>query len=314
MRITVVGGGPLGRFFALHLAWAGADVSLLIRDRDAAGSQLVRSRAMPFGRERQTPLRMVSALSDVDAVIVAVRAEQLYSTLTQVSATSAKVVLVFTPMLNNEHGELRARVPTARAAMPALAAEMHEGVLRYWQAPSTLVEVREESQDVYLNELVRLLRRGGVWVRTLPDVATRSSATTTAFFPLHLAIHACPRLRQWRRQPELVSDLASAMQRSRRLARRMGKVEPGVAALAWWMSTPWRIRWAAVLMPRMAPALTHFLEQHFAAKLGLQHVKLAHEIDEIAQRLGQASPIPSSLMRSLPRVASETPSEAQETQ
>lgn len=300
MRVAVVGGGPLGQFFALHLAWAGAEISLVTRDVDAAELRVFRSRAMPFGSERETQLRVVSALTEVDAVIVAVRAEQVPSVLAQVAVAGPKVALVFTPLMSDELVELRERFPDARVGMPVLAAEVYQDSLRYWQAPSTLVESFDLEHDIHLKELVRLLRLGGVWVRVLPDVAARSSATTAAFFPLHLAIHACPHLTQWGDHPSLVADLAQAMQSSRRLATRMGKVEPGVAALAWWMSKAWRIRYAAALMPRFAPALTHFLEQHFGTKLGLQHVKLAREISATARRLGQPSPVPPSLTRSLP--------------
>ncbi len=297
MRVTVVGSGPLGQFFAVHASWGGADVSMFTRRDDVTGEHTIRSRSMPFGKERHTRLQRVTDLNAAEAVIVAVRSEQMASVMAQLEASATRVVLVFTPLMQPELAELQLRFPNLRVGMPVLAAEVQEGVLRYWQAPSTLVQAHP---DPDLRALVTCLRAGGVWVRTLPDVVERSSATTTAFFPMHLAIHACPELRAWKRQPALVQDLAAAMAMSRRLARKVGNVEPGVAALAWWLSKPWRIRLACAVVPRLAPDLTSFVEQHFGAKLGQQHVKLAQDIARMATHLRQPFALPPSLTNRLP--------------
>src|SRR5690606_24059637 len=144
-----------------------------------------------------------------------------------------------------------------------------------------------------LHELVELLRRAGLAVSWVSDARERTLANTVALFPLHVAVYLEPSMRRWLEQPRLTNELAEAIGRALRLAVRLGPVDPGLRALAAWLSRGWRVRLAVRGLVRIAPRLTAFLEHHFGPKLAAQHAALQLDVEMLAERHGLLAPLPT---------------------
>jgi 2-dehydropantoate 2-reductase len=295
VKIVVVGGGPLGLFYASQLRRVGGNVTVMRRSAPHPVEHW-RVEARFVGKSFDVELPIVNELPpSVDVVVIAVRGEQLTSELVaQVAAVRPKAIVCFTPALGEQLTPWRAAHPELVTAMPSVAVEITGETsvrreLGYWVAPSTLIERR--GPNPALHEFVTLLRRAGVPTRWVEDAASRTVANTIALFPLHVAIYLEPRFRCWAQRPELVAELASAMRRARHLALRVGRVELALRFLAWWLSGATRVHVAVRMQLWFAPRLTGFLEHHFGPKLGAQHAALQRDIEICARRYGLPSPV-----------------------
>lgn len=307
MNVAVVGGGPLGLVFATHLLRVGAHVTL-IRRRCETSVEHWRVSSRVTGGSFEVDVPVVSELPpSPDVVVIAVRAEQLTSDLiASVVAVRARAVVCLTPALGSQLDEIHATHPEWAMAMPAVAAEISDGVLLYWApptvwgAPSTSIERRGDNPA--LLEFVSLLRRARLPVSYTADARTRTLANTVALFPLHVAIYLVPSLRRWSHDSQLRTELARSMTAARALAARLGYVEWGLRGLAWWLSGATRVRLATWTLVRIAPRLTAFLEHHFGPKLGVQHAHLARDIDVLAQQHAAPPLLPARWREALPPV------------
>lgn len=304
MNVVVVGGGPLGLFYAAQLRRVGARVTLVRRSvTEPIERWRVKSNLFRASFEVELPVSADIPFG-ADVVVLAVRGEQLSSELvTRVLATKPRAIVSFTPALGEQLTAFRGEHPELVAAMPAVAVEVTNqsqavGQLGYWVAPSTLIEQRDAHPA--LSEFVRDLRRAGIPTRWTRDAASRAVANTIALFPLHVAIFLEPSFRRWGSRSPLLAELASAMQRARRLALRTGPVEPALRVLAWWLSSVVRLRIAVRLQLWFAPRLTAFLERHFGPKLGAQHAALQRDIEALARRHGVPSPLSAEWVSRLP--------------
>lgn len=306
----MLGAGPLGTLFAVQLARAGADVTLIKRHAAAA---IERIHVVPqlFGSPFDVTLRCSTEIDvGVEVVIVAVRAEQLTTELlATLAASTARAVLVFSPLLGATLAAWRTALPGLAVGMPVLAAEFvgpreteTRAILHYWHLPSSLIE--RGPAPTQLRTVVALLRKGGAWVKWVTDAETRSLANTVALFPLHVAVFRSAHLRQWLADTGLRQQLAQSLVRSLRLARRLGSVEPALVFLIWWLSNGVRV-WVAVWLAGIfAPGVCAFVERHFGAKLGRQHRVLACEIQRLADVHGVAKPLSAEWVDALPTAAS----------
>lgn len=314
VNIAVIGGGPLGLVFATHLQRAGAHVTL-IRRRGETRVEHWRAVSRLTDKRFEVDLPVASELPPgLDVVVIAVRAEQLTSELVEsVTTARPRAVVCLTPALGTQLDAVHAARSEWSMAMPALAAEICDGELGHWTmpilwgvaaflgAPSTAIERRGDNPA--LLEFVSLLRRAGIPASYTADARTRSLANTVALFPLHVAIYLVPSLRRWGQDVQLRTELALAMTAARALALRLGDVEWGLRALAWWLSTPARVRVATWVLVRIAPRLTAFLEHHFGPKLGVQHAYLARDINALAEQRGVALLLPPRWQAALPPIA-----------
>jgi 2-dehydropantoate 2-reductase len=299
VNVVVIGGGPLGLFYACQLQRAGATVAVM-RRRVTRPTEVWRVVARFVGRSFQVELPMITELPpSVDVVVIAVRGEQLTPQLLSLALSSqARAVVCLTPALGKQLESWRARHPGLVSGMPAVAVEMHGETLGYWVAPSTLIERRGDNPA--LLEFVQTLRRAGVPTKWVPDAVSRTWANTVVLFPLHVAIFLQPEFRRWGSCPEHRLELAEAMVRARQLAQRLGSVEPALRFVAWVLSHPVRVRVAVQLQLWLAPRLTKFLEHHFGPKLGAQHAALQRDIQALADQHGLPSPIPRKWVEQLP--------------
>jgi hypothetical protein len=304
VKVVVVGGGPLGLLYAAQLRRVDAQVTL-VRRSASASSERWRVRSNLFGRSFEVELPVSTEVpSCADVVVLAVRGEQLTSELLAgVVAAKPHAIVSLTPALGDQLTAFRGEHPGLVAAMPAVAVEITNkpepvGELRYWVAPSTLIEQRDTNPA--LAEFVRRLRRAGIPTRWTRDAASRAVANTIALFPLHVAIFLEPSFRRWSSQPQLLAELASAMRRARRLAVLTGPVEPALRVLAWWLSSAVRLRVAVCLQLWFAPRLTAFLEHHFGPKLGAQHATLHRDVEALARRHGVPAPLSAEWVSRLP--------------
>lgn len=290
MNVVVIGGGPLGLFYAAQLRRVGVTVAVM-RRRALRETEVWRIEARFIGKSFDIELPVITALPPaVDVLVIAVRGEQLTPELLSSAVTSgARAIVCLTPALGKQLEPWRERHSGLVAAMPAVAVEVNGEILGYWVAPSTLIERRDDNPA--LHEFVQALRRAGVPTSWVPDAVSRTWANTVVLFPLHVAIFLEPHFRRWGARPELRVELAKAMVRARRLARRLGSVEPALRVLAWVLSHPTRVRVAVQLQWWVAPRLTTFLERHFGPKLGAQHAALQRDIEALASQHGLPSPI-----------------------
>lgn len=299
MRVAVVGAGPLGLFYATHLARLGVDVCV-VRRRGEPRVESWHVVARRTGRSFDVELKVLVDLPvALDVVVLAVRAEQLTTQLLERTfAAKARSVVCLTPALGTQLDEWHAAHAELVMGMPAVAAQISEQRLEFWSAPRfwgtppTLIEQR--GANPALLEFVGTLRRAGIPASLAANARSRTIANTVALFPVHVAIYLEPTFRTWPSNPRLLSELAAAMVRAHRLAVRVGHVDVSLRLLVAWLSNARRIELSARSLVRWMPHFAGFLEHHFGPKLRDQHAVLQREIEATAQRLGLASPLPQS--------------------
>jgi 2-dehydropantoate 2-reductase len=131
LRIAIIGAGAVGSAFALQLARAGHDVTVVARGKRL--DQLRRDGAIVTTAGERTPVQVSAALDptiDFDLVLVTVLAAQVDALLPVLSASAAKTVMFmfnyFAPL-----SRLRSAVGGTRFAFgfPAVLARLDEGRL-----------------------------------------------------------------------------------------------------------------------------------------------------------------------------------------
>lgn len=283
MHVAVVGAGSLGRIYGVHLASVGERVSFVVRESRLSETDGFALQRLNGGRERvelPAPDRVASVPVGVSCVLLAVRTDQIDDALATVLSTAPPVpVVTLTPVLPADLERLEALVGGRVAvAMPTVAGLLEDGVVRYWsfRRSPTLVERRREHLPT-LTALVDVLNRSGLGARLSRDVRRRNPATTVTFFPLSLALSLAGSARSLASETELLELAAGGCRETLRLARRLGPIELPAALVArcvrpWWLSR------ALQLADRAFPRATHFVDQHFGAKLKSQHRRLSEEI------------------------------------
>ncbi len=288
MHIAVVGAGTLGRIYGVHLACAGERVSFVVREnrlgeRDPFVLQRLNGRRQRL--ELPHPTRVASIPVGVSCVLLAVRTDQIDDALGAVLSSAPPVpVVTLTPALPQDLERLETLVGGRSAvAMPTVAGLLEAGSVRYWsfRRVPTLIERRHEHLPT-LEALVAALKRSGLNARLSDDVRRRNPATTITFFPLSLALAVAGGARELSRRPELLALATSACRETLRLARRLGPIELP-AAVAARAVRPWWLAGALTLASVVFPRATHFVDEHFGAKLMAQHRRLSEEILELAR-------------------------------
>lgn len=294
MHVAIFGAGALGRVYGVHLADAGERVSFVVRPaRLGERTPFVISRRNGDRRRREleAPARVAEIPRDADAVLLAVRVDQLDAGVEQrVRAGPAVPLVSLTPLLPLSLERVSAWAGGRCAvAMPTLAAsERPDGVDEYWAfraAPSLF-----EAGLPEVEALVGALRRSALPARLSRDVRARNPATTMAFFPISVAVSRAGGIERLLADRQLSELGARAARETSVLAARIGPIDPPLRLLLRGVG-PRTLRGAFALLGKLLPQATGFVDSHFGTKLGAQHRALGAEILELGRREGV--PLPS---------------------
>jgi 2-dehydropantoate 2-reductase len=310
MHLTIVGAGALGQIYGVRLAAAGVDVAYLVRAARAKDDTPFIIEQATSSQRRDTlahPRRVTSVPRDTDAVLVAVRFDQILADdgedalIPKLRATRAPIV-VLTPLLPAQHKALdsalgRRCVP----AMPSVAGYAKEtGLIRYWvpAIAATLLEERQGDEGAALELLARRLSAAGISAGLERDVSAKNGATTIAFFPLIAAIDPAGSVDRLLGDAELLSMTLEAAHETEALSRSVGKPASWTGLLTRFIG-PFTLKAGVALARRIAPEAVHFVEEHFGPKLHGQHLAMGEAIRVLADEHGVAMP---ALDRLLERV------------
>jgi ketopantoate reductase len=305
MRIAVVGAGALGCTYALKLSHV-AQVLLVVRDLGHAPKHLVAERANANGPtiEGEAPRSVTSVPDDVDAVLVAVRVDQLDDALLESLAYGGpphRIVVMLTPLLPAVHERVAAKLGDRLVvAMPGVVAYEPDRIvgeppesrrrIRYWtpKASPTQLDARPESDPraSMIADLAQTFVAAGLPAEVKPDVRTTNPATTIAFFPLLLGIQAAGgSIAKLLDDGALLRLSLDAAKETRALAKTIGELA-GFAGLLLSFAGPFTIRAGIKLVRGRAPESLVFLEKHFGGKLVGQNVAMFEAIKELARQRG----------------------------
>jgi 2-dehydropantoate 2-reductase len=296
IHVAIVGAGALGRVYGVHLENAGARTSFVVRPErldDTSPFCIERLNGGPVVRRVASPVRVAEIPRTSDAILLAVRADQIDRALESRLKSAPDVpVIALTPILPRTQRRL-SEVLGARLliAMPTLAAKLDaDGVVRYWafERNPTLIE-RSERWRVVLARLSGRFAAAELALRLERDVARKNPATTVAFFPLSVAIGAAGSVSALAERRDLLLVAGEACRESLALARRLGPVEPA-AAIGARLSGPLTVRALVACGRRLAPRAIEFIDAHFGAKLAAQHALFGEEILTLAREHGIPMP------------------------
>ncbi len=308
MRIAIVGVGALGSIYALRLSQV-AQVVLVVRD-------LARAPHVIYGERLTAHLPTVDALDgptaslevpdDCDAVLVAVRVDQLTDSLLQSLAGSGpahRIVVMLTPLLPSHFARatealgdrLVVAMPGVVAYQPDDGTPPTERRIRYWtpRASPTLLGARpdDDPRQAIILALEECMNAAGLPCAVAPNVHTTNPATTVAFFPLILAIEAAGGSIQ-----SLIDDDAllrlgiAATKETRALGRSIGELA-SFSSVFLSFASPFTLRAGVRIARRRSPEALSFLEKHFGTKLRGQNADMARLIGELA--VEKQVPIPA---------------------
>jgi 2-dehydropantoate 2-reductase len=289
MHVAVIGAGALGRVFGVLLADAGQRVTFVVRpSRADETTPFVIERRNGDRRRRQirSPVRAIDIPQDAALALLAVRVDQLDDSIEGLIRRGPAVPLVsLTPLLPltlqrvSEWTSGRCFV-----AMPSLAASARaDGTDDYWAfrlSPSLFEPGAPEVAG-----LVQALVDSKLPVRLAPDVRTRNPALTMAFFPITVAVSRAGGIDELLRDAPLAELGARATRETLQLAREVGPIDTAVA-MALRALTPRTLRGAFLLLVRLFPRATRFVDTHFGDKLGDQHRRIGAEILELGEQHG----------------------------
>jgi hypothetical protein len=307
IHVAVIGAGALGRVYGVHLETAGARVTFVVRRErvgDAGHFVVERLNGDRTLRESLAPQRTSEIPRSADAILLAVRGEQIDSALIGELRSGPDVpVIALTPLLPRGQERLAAALGTRLVvAMPTLAAKLDaDGVVRYWafgRSP-TLIE-KSDRWRVVLARLAGRFAASHLGVRLERGVSQRNPATTIAFFPLSVAIGGAGGVSALCERDELLRMAGDACRESLELARRIGPIEPA-AVVGSWLSRPRTLRAGLALGQRFLPRAVEFVDAHFGSKLDAQHAAFGAEILELARDSGLEMPSLARLLASAAR-------------
>ena len=303
MRIAIVGAGALGSIYALKLAHV-AQVTLVVRDVARAPKRILAERASgagPTSDARDAPPASLHVPDDADAVLVAVRADQLGDALLASLASGGpprRVVVTLTPLLPNTLARARAALgerlvvgmPGVVAYEPDAEPALADRHVRYWTprvSPTTLdARPADDPRAQTIGDLAEALVAAGLPAELQPDVARTNPATTIAFFPLLLAIQAAGSSIDALLDDGALLRLAlDAAKETRALAKTVGELA-GFSRLLLSFAGTFTVRAGMKLVRARSPEALTFLERHFGTKLASQNRAMLDEIFALAQERG----------------------------
>ena len=305
MRIAVVGAGALGCTYALKLAQV-AQVVLVVRDLALAPKRIVAERANNNGPaiEGEAPRAVTTVPDDVDAVLVAVRVDQLDDALLAALAASGparRIVVMLTPLLPAIYERVVAHLGERLVvAIPGVVAYEPEHVigapnpsvrrLRYWtpKASPTQLDARPAADEraSMIGDLTQTLVAAGLPAEVKASVRTTNPATTIAFFPLLLGIQAAGgSIDRLLDDGALLRLSLDAAKETRALAKTVGELA-GFAGLLLSFAGPFTVRAGLKLVRSRAPESLVFLEKHFGGKLVGQNAAMLAAIFSLARERG----------------------------
>jgi hypothetical protein len=309
MRIAVVGAGALGCTYALKLSHV-AQVVLVVRDLAHAPKEIVAERANDNGPtiDGTSPPAVTAVPDDVDAVLVAVRVDQLDDALLDALARGGpthRIVVMLTPLLPSVYERVVTKLGDRLVvAMPGVVAYEpdHDPAtphpsrrrIRYWtpKASPTQLDARApgDPSAPIIADLAQTLVAAGLPAEVKGGVRTTNPATTIAFFPLLLGIQAAGgSIARLLDDGALLKLSLGASKETRALAKTVGELA-GFAGLLLSFAGPFTIRAGMKLVRGRAPESLVFLEKHFGQKLAGQNVAMLHAIEALARERGVAMP------------------------
>ena len=199
MRIVVLGAGVQGTVFAVRLAMAGHEVTLVSRPERAIelGREGATIQDVKTGRIASKALPVLETLPPgfaAEMCLVTVRREQIEAALPDLAQATAIPRVVF--LVNHANGSagLRSLLGQSRTvlAFPGIAGDRVGGIVRYLDIPQQRTVVEEAAHDV-----VTLFREAGFAVDSVRDMDAwlqRHAVFITAIAGA-LCEHGCDALR-----------------------------------------------------------------------------------------------------------------------
>ncbi len=294
MKLAIVGVGALGSVYGGRLSRV-AEVTFVVRSL-ARAPAAIRLEHVTSGEvhELASPPAATEIPADVDAVLVAVRVDQLDDALWDKLARETSpdtIVVVLAPLLPHRYQHAREKLgDRVVPSMPGVVAYAKPCRIRYWTPrPSpTQLEARPEgdSKRESIQALVTKLREAGIHAEVSANVRGTNAAVTIAFFPMLTGIAAGGGSIDRMLADDRVMKLGfAAAKETRAIARSLGDL-PAWGSLFFSFAGPFTARAGIKLGRSKAPEVFTFLEEHFGHKLVDQNLALFQDIERLADERG----------------------------
>lgn len=294
MKLAIVGVGALGSVYGVRLSRV-AEVTFVVRSLDRAPTA-IRLEHVTSGEvhELGSPPATTEIPADVDAVLVAVRVDQLDDALWDKIARETNpdtIVVVLAPLLPHRYQHAREKLgDRVVPSMPGVVAYAKPGRIRYWTPrPSpTQLEDRPEgdAKRARIHVLAAKLREAGIPAEVAANVRGTNAAVTIAFFPMLTGIAAGGGSIDRMLADDRVMKLGfAAAKETRAIARSLGDL-PAWSSLFFSFAGPFTARTGIKLGRAKAPEVFTFLEEHFGHKLVDQNLALFQDIERLADERG----------------------------
>lgn len=295
MKVSVVGVGALGSVYGVRLARV-AEVGFVVRSMDRAPKSIRLEHVTgPEHDVLEQPAASTTIAADADAVLVAVRVDQLDELLWDKLARETSpdaIVVVLAPLLPHRYEHAREKLGDRLvAAMPGVIAYQPEpGRVRYWTprpAPTQLEDRPEgDPKRARIHALAAAMREAGIHAECSTKVRGTNAATTIALFPMLTGIAAGGGSIDRMLADDTVMKLGfAASKETRAIAKSLGDLPPW-ASLFFNFVGPFTARAGIKLGKSRAPEAFTFLEQHYGHKLVEQNMAIFHEIEKLAAERG----------------------------
>jgi 2-dehydropantoate 2-reductase len=309
VQLAVVGAGALGRIYGVRLACAGREhrVCFVVRPR-RLGERAPFVLEEASGWQRRDVLaaaRVAAPPADTDAVLLAVRCEQVDAALAEALAAvpASAPIVTLTPLFPREHEALeRALARPVTSAMPGVNGYADErGFVRYWVLPQpTLVDDPGDGAPwrPALAALCDALEGAGLPARLRGGVAALDAGSTTVLYPYIAAVGVAGSVRALAADRELCRLTARAGDECHALARHVGQVAAWASALHHTFAPRW-LGAGVALAGALFPEQLRFVDAHFGPKLLAQHLAMGESVRALAADHGVAAPALSELVARL---------------
>jgi len=299
MKVAIVGVGALGSVYGVKLSRV-AEVTFVVRSLDRAPTVMRLEHVT--GPERdvlESPRATTEIPADIDAVLVAVRVDQLDELLWDKLARETPndaIVVVLAPLLPHRYEHAREKLGDRLVpALPGVVAydpdeRPRERRVRYWtpRASPTQLEDRPAADPnrARIHALVARMRDAGIPADVSNKVRGTNAAVTIAFFPMLTGIAAGGGSIDRMLADDALMKLGfAAAKETRAIAKSLGDMPPW-ASMFFNFVGPFTARAGIKLGRAKAPEAFTFLERHFGHKLTEQNVAIFHEIEQLARERG----------------------------
>ncbi len=293
MRVTILGGGTLGRVLGVRLARAGVDVTFVVRTPLA--SRLTIERVDNDESLTQDSIVQSADLpKSADVILVCLPAEAMDEEMLARLARATSPIVTLFPLLPNSWSRIaEALGDRVVPGVPGVIGYVREdGIVRYWLPRVAPTSIDASGRE--LGALIDALVRSGLPAKFSANVARDNQVVTATLLPMVMGLAGKGSVSAAMDDDGLVALVLAAMTETELLARDLGPAPPWLGLLTKFIG-PRILKVGVGIAERTSAEALRYVDVHF----GNTRIPSARALADEALAVCKARGIPTTSLTEL---------------